>query len=155
MTRQRWMMVGALLAGIVIASGVALAVSGGDDEETTPTTTTSSSTTTTTAAPPTTATTPVTVAIICTTPEDAAMSFVNAWIAGDQAAAARCANQESVNTIFQTSGAGANYTWQGCFGDDPALPTCSYTYEGGAINLAVRGTEASGWKVESVSYFAD
>ena len=83
------------------------------------------------------------------------MSLVDAWIAGDQAAAARCAAPAAVTTIFQTSGAGAVYTFQGCFGDDPALPDCAYTYEGGSTHLAVTGNAATGWQVQSVSYVAD
>ena len=82
------------------------------------------------------------------------MSFVDAWLAADQAAAARCATPEAVTQVFATSGAGAQYTWQGCHGD-PGMPTCSYTYEGGAMNLALAGTEAAGWKVQSVGYVAD
>jgi hypothetical protein len=60
----------------------------------------------------------------------------------------------AVTEIFQNSGAGAQYTFQGCAGD-PGVPTCSYSYEGGALNLSVSGTEATGWKVQSLKYVAD
>jgi hypothetical protein len=156
MTRERWMIWGiTVLVFVLVAVGVVLAVGGDDDKNvSTPATTT----TTTTLPPATTATTEtpsVTVGIICTTPEEASKSFVESWIADDQVAAARCATDTAVTKIFEHSGAGAEYTFQGCFGDDPGLPTCSYTYEGGAVNLALAGTEAAGWKVQSLSYVAD
>jgi len=153
-TRERWLIGGvSALVGILVIAGTVLALSGddgGSDVAIDPSANTTSPTTTTTVG----GSSPVTVGIICTTAEEAAMSFIDAWIAGDQAAAARCAADGAVTTIFQTSGAGAQYTWQGCFGD-PGVPTCSYTYEGGAVNLAVTGTEAAGWIVQSVSYVAD
>ena len=151
-TRERWLLgVIVLLVAALVAVGIVLAVGGDDDEDA------AESVTTTTLAPTTTEeeeSPPVTIGIICTTPEDASMTLVESWIAGDQAAAARCASDTAVATIFENSGTGAQYTFQGCFGD-PGVPTCSYTYEGGAVNLALSGTEASGWQVDSVSYIAD
>ena len=157
--RLRWLLGGAGGVAIVIVIAAVAIAGGGDDdkkERSAPTTTTSTSTTTTTTLAPVTtaATTPVTVGIICTTPEDAAMSFVNSWLAGDRGGAQRCATLEATDEIFQTSGAGAQYTWQGCFGD-PGVPTCAYTYEGGSVNFTLNGTEASGWKVVDVNYVAD
>ena len=156
MTRERWIIGGvSALVFILVAVGIALAVSGGDDSNVSVSATTTSSTTTTTLPPTTTTVTvPVTVGTICTTPDEAAMSFVEAWIAGNKPAAARCATGTAVDALFQNSGAGAQYMWQGCSGD-PGAPTCSYTYEGGALNIAVTGTDATGWKVQSISYFAD
>ncbi len=139
-----------LLVAVLIAVGVVLALGSDDDDEVS----TATATTTTIAPTATTESPPVTIGIICTTPEDAAMTFVESWIAGDQAAAARCASDEAVSTIFENSGAGAQYTNQGCFGD-PGVPTCAYSYEGGSVSLAMSGSEASGWRVESVSYIAD
>jgi hypothetical protein len=106
--------------------------------------------TTTTAA-----TTPVTVGIVCTTPEDAAQSVVSAWEASDRAAAARCASQAALDNLFKASGAGATWTFQQCGGPDPGVPTCQFSYEGGAANFMMTGTEASGWKVDSITYVAD
>ncbi|MEX0666200.1 MAG: hypothetical protein WD598_15720 [Acidimicrobiia bacterium] len=158
MNRERWLLGGvAALVFVLVAAGVVLAFSGDDNNSVAidATTTTSSSTTTTLVTVTTTGgETPVTVGIICTTAEEAAKTFVESWIAGDQAAAGRCATEAAATKIFENSGAGAQYTWQGCF-DDPGMPTCSYTYEGGAVNLALAGTEAAGWKVQSVSYIAD
>ncbi|MSO78724.1 MAG: hypothetical protein EXQ79_03870 [Acidimicrobiia bacterium] len=156
MTRERWMLGGAgVLVVLLVVVGTVLIVSGDGDTKISVTATTTSST-----IPPTTTTTStespsVTIGIVCTTPEEAAMSFIDAWIAGDEAAAARCAAPAAVAKIFETSGAGAQYMFQGCFGDDPALPDCAYTYEGGSAHLAVTGTEAAGWQVQSLSYVAD
>jgi hypothetical protein len=157
-TRERWLIggIGALVF-VLVAAGVVLAFSGGDDNDVAiDATTTTSSTTTSTLVTATTAdgTTPVTVGIICTTPDEAAMTLVDAWLAGDQAAAGRCASEAAVTKIFETSGVGAQYTWQGCFGD-PGVPTCAYTYEGGSVQLSMAGTEAAGWQVQTVGYVAD
>jgi hypothetical protein len=155
--RQRTLTVlGAVAAVAVIGGVVALALSGGDDDadQTASTTTTLPATTSTTLGAGDDETT-VTVGIICTTAEDASTSFVNAWLAGDPAAAKRCATDDAVATLFARSGAGAQYTFQGCDRTDPGVPICSYSYEGGAAQLKVEGTEAAGWKVTAVSYIAD
>lgn len=148
-----------LLVFLLVAVGTVLVVSGDGDTTVGVSATTTSSTTTSTNSPSTStslASSPsVTVGIICATPEEAAMSFVDAWIAGDQAAAARCALPAAVTTIFQTSGAGAVYTFQGCAGNDPAVKQCGSTYEGGAVILAVAGSVAAGFQVQSLSYIAD
>ncbi len=148
--RTRWLLGGAAaVLVVVVGAAVAIASGGGDDKpRAAPTTTTSTSTTTTTV------TVPVTVGVVCTTPEDATQSFVNSWIAGDRASAERCATTEATDKLFQNSGAGAQYTFQGCSGD-PGVPTCSYSYEGGAANFTLNGTESGGWKVVDVSYIAD
>ena len=157
MTRDRWLIGAiALLVFILVAVGVVLAVGGDDNNDGSASATTTNATEATTpSTTSTTATASVTIGIICTTPEDAAHSFVESWIAGDEAAARRCASDDAVTTLFEHSGSGAQYAFQGCFGDDPASPTCSYTYEGGALNLAVTGSDAAGWTVESLSYVAD
>ena len=158
-SRGRWILGGAAALLVVIVVAV-VALAGGDEKKrkrAQPTTTTSSTTTSTsTTLPPTTTTipTPVTVAIVCTTPSDATMSVFNAWRAGDRASAERCATTAAMDELFQTSGAGAQYTFQGCFGD-PGVPTCSYTYEGGAVNFTLNGTESGGWRVVDVGYVAD
>jgi hypothetical protein len=159
-----------LLAALVV--GLTACGGGSDDTQvkaggsstsssTTSSSTTSSSTTTApTTAPPTTVSSqtspPVTIGIICSAPEDAAKSLVDSWIAGDQAAAARCAAPDVVTQLFQTNGSGAQWMFQGCnLGDDPGVPKCGYSYEGGAAFLNLNGTESSGWKVVALSYVAD
>ena len=159
-TRQKWLAGGAaLLVAVLIGAGVGLVAGGNDTTQvsasgTTTSTSTSTSTTTTVAPTATSQGTTVTVAIICTTPEDATKSVVNAWIAGDKAAAARCASDTAVNKLFQTNGSGAQWTFQGCHGD-PGVPTCSYSYVGGGANFKLSGTEAGGWKVTDVTFVAD
>ena len=157
-SQQKWLAIGGgVLLVVILGAGAALALSGGDDEETATTSTSTSTLVTTTLAPATTAdTTPVTIGIICSVPDEAATTLVNAWIAGDQAAAGRCATPDAVSTLFQHSGAGAQWTFQGCNGsNDPGVPICQYSYEGGAANLTANGSEATGWKVVSIGYIAD
>ena len=156
---NRWVLGGlALLVAILVGGGLALALGGGDDKKEVATggttTSTSTSTTTTTTVPVATTSTPVTVAIICTTAEDATKSIVNAWIAGDQAGASRCATPAVITKLFQTSGAGAQWMFQGCSGD-PGVPTCSFSYEGGGANFTLNGTESGGWKAVDLSFVAD
>ncbi len=152
---RRWVIgsVAALL-GVGIAVGLVLALGGDDDKDVVSGTATSSTSSTTTTVAPTTTQTPVTVGIICTTPEDATKSFVEAWMDGDRPAAERCATTEVADELFETKGADAQWTFQGCYGD-PGVPTCSYSYEGGAANFQVNGTEAAGWKVVDLTYIAD
>lgn len=149
----------------IIGGGLAIALGGGDDErkvQTASATTVVVASTSSTLAPSTTtpsASTPsgqtsVTVAIVCTTPEDASQGVVSAWIAGDRAGAGRCATEPALDTLFETSGAGAQWTFQGCFGD-PGVPDCAFTYPGGSAHFTLNGTEAAGWNVVQVGYVAD
>ncbi len=143
-----------LIASLAGLSLLLAACGGGDDEVKAQSTTTTTTTSTTTTTPPSTSP-PVTVGIICSTPDQAAMALVDAWKAGDQAAAARCATPAAVSTMFQTNGAGAQWTFQGCGGPDPGVPQCQYSYEGGAATFTLNGTEAAGWKVVNVGFVAD
>lgn len=133
------------------------ACSGSDDSHsTTGSSTTSSSTTTTTVGSSTVPdTTPVTVGIVCTTPEDAVQGIVAAWGADDQAAASRCASTPVINQLFQGSGVGNSWFFQGCDRSDPGVPVCAFSYEGGAAFFTVEGTEASGWKATKLEFLAD
>jgi hypothetical protein len=126
----------------VLGAALALAACGDADR----TTTTSSSTTRTTVDP---SGPPVTVGIICSDPTDAATSLVQAWAAGDRAAAGRCAVADVVAELFRRGGA-AGWAFQGCGGPDPGVPVCTYSYPGGSAILTVEGTEAMGWKVTRV-----
>jgi hypothetical protein len=155
---RRWIAIGGVVLLVVLVGlGGAIALGGGDTISTTATTTTASTLAPATLPPATTASTPsVTIGIICSVPQDAATTLVNAWIAGDQAAASRCATSSAVSTLFQNRGAGAQWMFQGCNGsNDPGVPICQYSYEGGAANLTLNGTEAAGWKVVSIGYIAD
>ena len=94
----------------------------------------------------------VTVGIICITPTDASQAVVSAWHAGDAPAAARCATASAVSALFAHPGAGAGWTFAGCDGPDPGVPTCTFTYPGGKATFTLQGTEAEGWKVGQVAF---
>jgi len=89
------------------------------------------------------------------TPAQAAQTFVQAWTAGDRAAAGRCAMAGAVTAIFANSGAGAAWTFQGCGGPDPGVPICTFVYPGGSARLTLMGTEAQGWKVSQITLASD
>jgi hypothetical protein len=150
-TRTLLFVNGALLL-VLIGFGVALTVMDRNDSPSTAPTSTSSSVVASTTAPEETA---VTVGIICTTPQDATETLVGSWIAGAEAAAARCADQAVVDELFRTSGAGATWVFQGCDGPDPGVPQCQYSYEGGGATFTLNGTEAAGWKVTALEFIAD
>jgi hypothetical protein len=153
---------GVLALVAIIGGGLALAL-GGDDE---PSVRTAGATSTTAVFVPTSTTLPdtsttippdqtsVTVGIVCTTPEDASGTLVATWAADDRAAAALCASQAAVDTIFQTSGAGAQWTFQGCVESSPGVPACAFTYPGGIAYFTLTGSEAQGWTVDAVEFVA-
>ncbi len=107
-------------------------------------------TTTATSHPSTTTTTTdssVTIGIVCSTPTDAATSLVNAWKAGDRAAAARCAMGDVVSQLFKVRTDTTGWSFAGCGGSDPGVPVCSFLFSKGSATLTIEGTEARGWKV--------
>ena len=145
-----------LAAAVCVLALVAAACSGGDDSDSTTGSSTPRSSTTTTVVPPTVPdTTSVTIGIICTTPEDAAQGIVAAWGADDRAAASRCASPAVIDRLFQTSGVGNSWFFQGCDRADPGLPICAFSYEGGAAFFTVEGTDAAGWKATKLEFLAD
>jgi hypothetical protein len=169
-TQERTLTVLGVVALVgILGAAAALALGGGDSGRAVSTAPASTLVTTSSTAPVTSTTaapapapsgstggqTTVTVGIICSNAEEASTSLVDAWLASNQSAAKRCASDAAVATMFQTSGAGAAYTSQGCDRTDPGVPICSYSYEGGAVRLKIEGTEAAGWKVTNVSYIAD
>jgi len=147
----------ALVAAVGAVALLGAACGGSDDASSSDrSSTTGSSTTTTSVAPATVPdTTPVTVGIICTTPEDAAQGIVAAWGADDRAAASRCASAAVIDRLFQTSGAGNSWLNQGCDRTDPGVPVCAFSYEGGAAFFTMEGTEAAGWKATRLEFLAD
>ena len=128
-------------AGMLVVSAVLLGACGGGSTGVQ----TQKPTATTTPSNP-----PLTIGIICTTPTDAAEAFVGAWMAGDRAAAGRCATPVAVSTLFARNGRGAGWTFQACRGPDPGVPVCTFAYPGGTARLTLNGTEAAGWKVAQV-----
>jgi len=87
----------------------------------------------------------VNIGIICTTPSDAAHTLVDAWMAGDRAAATRCGSPAAVATLFAQPGTGATWTFQHCTGT-----VCTYSSPHGTARLTVRGSDAAGWIVDQV-----
>jgi hypothetical protein len=90
----------------------------------------------------------------CTSPDEAAQAFHDAWAVGDQEAAGRCATQVAIDTLFGgPSGPAAGEIYQGCLGPE-APTTCAYSYEGGAIIFTIGVSDVS-YVVESVEFVAD
>ncbi len=140
----------------LFAFALVVAACGGDDGSSVSTHSTTTSTSTTTTTPPSPPdTTSVTVGIICSSAEDAVQAAVQAWGANDRTAAGRCATPPVVGALFQTSGVGNTWFFQGCDRNDPGVPICAYSYEGGAAFFTVEGTEAAGWKATKLEYLAD
>jgi hypothetical protein len=154
--RTRWLAGGAavLATAVGVVAWILLAQSGTTGKPGVVARPGSTTTTRNGTVPSSSAGSPVTIGIICTSPTDAAQSFVNAWIAGDRGAAARCASSAAVDKLFRTGGAGAQWSFQGCSTTGGAA-TCQYSYQGGAANLATSGSTAAGWKVTAVSFVAD
>ncbi len=139
-----------LSAAAVVAAAALLAAcgGGGGQVQAHPATTT-----TTAPAPSTTAGgSSVTVGIICIAPTDAAQAVLSAWTAGDRAAAGRCAAPAAVSALFARASTGAGWTFQGCGGPDPGVPQCTYASAAGHASLTLIGSEASGWRVDSLSF---
>jgi hypothetical protein len=90
--------------------------------------------------------------LVCSTPSDAAHAFVQAWQAGDRAAAGRCAAPDAVAALFARAAPSVPWAFQQCDGPDPGVPVCTYTFPGGTAQLTLMGTEAQGWKVSALRF---
>ena len=141
---------GLTTAAAVVAAASLLVACGGSSSQVQ--TRPSPATSTTAPAPSTSGGPSVTVGIICSVPTDAAQALLGAWLAGDRAAAGRCASPAAVSALFARAGRGTGWTFQGCDGPDPGVPQCSYASAGGHASLTLMGSEASGWKVDSLSF---
>jgi peptidoglycan hydrolase-like protein with peptidoglycan-binding domain len=90
------------------------------------------------------------------TPELASAHLFDAWGADDRATALRNATQAAADLLLR--GQRGTLTAAGC-ALDPVLGAghfvCSYTFEGGAVNMQTVGTPTDGYYVESASFFAD
>ena len=146
MTRRQ----AALIGTIVVLAGLGAAC-GGTNEDAAKTPDATKSTKPASTVPDTTA---VTTGEICTTPKAAAMAIVAAWGMNDLPAARRCAAAAVTDRLFQASGVGNGWTFQGCDATDPGVPVCAYSYKGGGAFLTMEGTEAVGWKATKLAYIA-
>jgi hypothetical protein len=91
------------------------------------------------------------------TPEDAVAHLFEAWAANDRRTARMNATPGAVDMLLR-GGTGSGLTDAGC-GPYPQLGPedfrCSKFYEGGGINLHVRGNPTDGFYVESVAFVVD
>ena len=89
-------------------------------------------------------------------PDLAADHLHDAWGADDRAGALRNATQAAVDLLLRGTRGTLNFA--GCT-PDPVLGqghfVCSYTFEGGAVNLDIRGNPTDGFYVESASFIVD
>ncbi len=179
--RLRWLL--GVVAAILLVGIVYLLTDGDDDGETVAslesTTTSTTVVTATTAssavpstarprsAPKTTVTaapTPMTVAPArCTgtitpdQPEPVAMVLYEAWTIADRGCAERVATDTVVEGLFEVSGAGASWDFQGCLAisEPEAYVDCAFTYEGGSAHMTLAFGEIEGWLVTDIGYVAD
>ena len=89
-------------------------------------------------------------------PELASAHLYDAWGASDRVTALRNATQAAVDLLLR--GQRGTLTAAGCSPDPvlgPGRFICSYTFEGGAVNLQTWGTAIDGYYVESASFIAD
>lgn len=147
-------------AGLALVAVLALLAAGcngdgGEESQRRTTTTTSSTTSSSTATSTTTTTTAPPVTVSCSSPSASSQTIYAAWVAGDRAAADRCAGSSVVETLFMNPGAGANWSFEGCGGPDPGVPQCFFRYEGGGVTLTFQGSEAAGWAATNISFVAD
>lgn len=116
----------------------------------------SGGTTTTNAAAVTTSTSTTQPSGPAATAQAAADGLYNAWVHNDQSDASRYAKPPAISKLFAhpyTAG-GATYTRQPCEPQGGQF-ICSWTYEGGAMQMTVENWPGGGYVVDSVTFIAD
>jgi hypothetical protein len=86
------------------------------------------------------------------TPDDAALTLHDHWVAGDSSAALETATQQAVNELFAHPGNPLDF--QGCIREG-SRHTCFFYYEGGGLNMIVMGDPATGYLVSKTFFVAD
>ena len=86
------------------------------------------------------------------TPEEAAQAFVVDWGELDRREASRYATQAAIDEAF--AGQPPQAEFMGCIEDGDRF-LCGYFYEGGALNIVVRDSDAYGHIVTDIFYVAD
>jgi uncharacterized membrane protein len=86
------------------------------------------------------------------TPEEAAQAFVADWAELDRLSASGYATQAAIDEAF--SGQPPQAEFMGCIEDGMRF-LCGYYYEGGALNVVVRDSDAYGHIVTRIFYVAD
>lgn len=150
---------------LAAAALVVLAACGGDDEPTAAATPDPTTAPVTTAVPATAAPTqppatppPASQAPPAgptqgkATPEEAAQSFYVDWGELDRASASGYATRAAIDEAFEMQRARAEF--MGCIEETDHF-LCGYYYEGGALNITVRDSDAYGFIVTDVGYIAD
>jgi hypothetical protein len=148
----------------LVAALLALGACGGDEEPTAQATPTPAATT----APPASEAPPATPAPPSSapesqapdpgptagkaTPDEAAQAFVADWAELDRLSASGYATQAAIDEAFSGQPPQAEFT--GCIEDVDRF-LCGYYYEGGALNVVVRDSDAYGHIVTDVFYVAD
>lgn len=89
----------------------------------------------------------VNIGIICSTPRDAALSTLNAWISNNRAAARRCASPTAVESLFVRAAGPEGWIMPRCAGT-----TCSFTHPGATLRLTMGGSDAAGWLVTGAAF---
>ena len=86
------------------------------------------------------------------TPEEAAQAFVVDWGELDRREASRYATRAAIDEAF--AGQPPQAEFMGCFEETDHF-LCGYYYEGGALNIVVRDSDAYGHIVTDIFYVAD
>jgi hypothetical protein len=87
-----------------------------------------------------------------TTPDQAARTLHDHWVAGDSSAALETATQQAINELFAHPGNPLDF--QGCIREGTEH-TCFFYYEGGGLNMIVQGSPAEGYVVTKAFFVAD
>jgi hypothetical protein len=135
---------GARVAGLLVTATALAACGGGSSAAVHRATSTTSVTATAGGSGPS-----VNIGIICSTPRDAALSTLNAWISNNRAAARRCASPAAVDDLFAPP-AGSGGVNQGVVGwilQRCAGAVCSFAHPHGTLQLTMSGSDAAGWVV--------
>lgn len=90
-------------------------------------------------------------------PEPVATVLYEAWSLGDRECAELVATDTVVEDLFDISGEGASWDFQGCEPVEDPEPylDCSFTYEGGAAHMTLVFGEIEGWLVTALGFVAD
>lgn len=86
------------------------------------------------------------------TPDDAALTLHDHWVAGDAGAATETATQQAVNELFAHQGNPLEF--MGCIREG-SKQRCFFYYEGGGLNMIVEGDAAGGYLVTKAFFIAD
>jgi hypothetical protein len=133
---------GARVAGLLVTATALAACGGGSSAAVHRATSTTSATATAGGSGPS-----VNIGIICSTPRDAALSTLNAWISNNRAAARRCASPATVESLFVQAAGPEGWIVQRCAGT-----TCSFTHPHATLRLTMGGSDAAGWVVTGAAF---